>query len=114
MEAPEKLKPWDFGPLIPPSETAIEVFEKVLEHDPSADMRAVPNQWVLNERGITGQVASELESKIEALEAATTMPGELVEEIKIALFEEFAEPEDELAAAQSALHKVLAWHEGKG
>src|SRR5690348_10626363 len=41
------LKLDSFGPLKPPSEQAREVFAKVLENDPGADMKAIPNQWLL-------------------------------------------------------------------
>jgi hypothetical protein len=57
-----------FGPLKPPSDQALEVFAKVIENDPQADMRAIPNQWLLNERGVS-QVFSDniatLESRLD-------------------------------------------------
>lgn len=58
-----------FGPLKPPSEQAREVFAKVLENDSGADMKAIPNQWLLNERGVS-QVLSDniatLESRLDS------------------------------------------------
>jgi hypothetical protein len=54
-----------FGPLKPPSKQAREVFAKVIENDPNADMRAIPNQWLLNERGIS-QMFSERISTLES------------------------------------------------
>jgi hypothetical protein len=60
----------DYGPLIRPTPTAISVFEKTLEQNPCADMRAVPNQWVLNARRITSKVATELEADVAKLRDA--------------------------------------------
>lgn len=51
----------DFGPLKPPSKTGIEVFEKVLEDKPDADMRAIPNEWLIKERGLTARFGDQIE-----------------------------------------------------
>lgn len=69
-----------WGVLKPPSAQALEVFEKVLEHNPDADMKAVPNQWVLNARGITAKVAADFEDQIAALQRTQITP-ELRKEI---------------------------------
>lgn len=55
----------NYGPLKPPSAQALEVFAKVLENNPDADMRAIPNEWLLKERGISARFSeriSDLES----------------------------------------------------
>ena len=61
----EKNMP-DFGVLTPPSATAMEVFKRTLENNPDADMRAIPNQWLLKERGLSSQFSD----RIAELEAA--------------------------------------------
>jgi hypothetical protein len=63
----------DYGLLKPPSAQAIEVFEKVLENNPDADMRAIPNQWLLNERGLAERLSTESEIMREALEEIIKM-----------------------------------------
>ena len=50
-----------YEPLKAPTVVAQEVFEKVLEHNPDADMRAVPNQWVLDERALTDQLGAQID-----------------------------------------------------
>ena len=68
----ERLREQRFGPLVPPTAGAIAVFETVVMNSPTADMRAIPNQWLLNERALTSKVAEELETEIERLRAAAT------------------------------------------
>lgn len=65
--------------LKPPTPGAEEVFAVILEDDPYADMRAVPNQWVLNERARTGEVAADLEEKITQLRTLLSATVELAE-----------------------------------
>lgn len=55
----EKIQGAAIGVLKPPSEEAKAVFEKVLENCPVADMRAVPNQWLLNERARLAEIGEE-------------------------------------------------------
>lgn len=60
----------NYGPLKPPSAQALKVFAKVLENNPDADMRAIPNEWLLKERGISAEFSeriSTLESKLETV-----------------------------------------------
>lgn len=53
----ERLKP-----LTLPSEEARQVFLKTLENNPDADMRAVPNEWLLRERSIAGRAVADVDS----------------------------------------------------
>lgn len=65
----------DYGPLQPPTEQAIEVFYKVLETNLHADMRPVPNEWLLKERGLSQKLSdriAELEVENAELKAAAT------------------------------------------
>lgn len=55
-----------FGPLLPPSPEALEAYQRQAENYPESDMRAVPKQWLLNERSITERVAAELEKERDA------------------------------------------------
>jgi len=50
----------EYSPLTPPSKIAKRVFAKLLENNNHADMRAVPNEWVLKERGRTQNLAIEI------------------------------------------------------
>jgi predicted nuclease with TOPRIM domain len=58
-----------FGPLVKPSKDACFVFKKTLENNPSADMRAIPNEWLLNERSICAEAVYNVESRLSALQA---------------------------------------------
>ena len=49
-----------FLPLIPPSQTGREVFDRVKGQDAAADMRAIPNQWLLDERGLSSRLGNDL------------------------------------------------------
>lgn len=57
-----------YSPLIAPSEDAREVFAKVVENNPDADMRAIPNQWLLDERALTEKVAIDLDGRAPAVD----------------------------------------------
>jgi hypothetical protein len=58
-----------YGILKEPSDIAKEVFQKTLENNPDADMRAIPHQWLLNERGISGKLGD----MVDDLEAANAL-----------------------------------------
>jgi hypothetical protein len=60
----------NYGPLKPPSAQALEVFAKVLENNPDADMRAIPNEWLLKERGISAEFSERLSALESNLRAA--------------------------------------------
>ena len=45
--------------LVRPSETAEKVFAAFKEQNPHADMRAIPNEWLLNERALSAKIAEE-------------------------------------------------------
>lgn len=79
----------EWGLLKKPSTQALEVFEKVLEHNPDADMKAVPNQWVLNERGIMAKVAADFEDQIAALQRRQITPELIDQIIEIAEIDDF-------------------------
>ena len=76
----ERLRGQRFGPLVPPTAGAIAVFETVVMNSPTADMRAIPNQWLLNERALTSKVTEELETEIERLKALLETGREIVEQ----------------------------------
>jgi hypothetical protein len=60
-----------FGALQPPAEETAAIFHTLLRLDPKADMRAVPNQWLLNERGVSAVFKDNidtLERKLRDLE----------------------------------------------
>lgn len=66
-----------FGPLRPPSEIGREVYAKALEQQPDADMRAVPSQWLLDERAVSQKMAD----RAEAAEAEVARLREALEAI---------------------------------
>lgn len=68
-------------PLSPPTEQARQVFTKTLLNTPDADMRAVPNQWLLNQRGLSEKVAHDLEAEIETLHAEIARLREALQSI---------------------------------
>lgn len=50
-----------YEPLKAPTVQAQEVIEKTLENNPDADMRAIPNQWLLNERARADDFAAQVD-----------------------------------------------------
>lgn len=57
-----------WSPLLPPTKLAREVFMKVAEK-PDSDMRAVPNQWLKNERSMNSHCVDELQKENDDLRA---------------------------------------------
>ena len=54
-----------FGALKPPPARGLEEFAKLLESNPDADMRAIPAQWLLKERGVSAELADQLDAANE-------------------------------------------------
>lgn len=62
----------DYGPLKKPTAEAIEVFKKTLENNPDADMRPVPNEWLLRERSRCDEIGARLDQCETELERLRT------------------------------------------
>lgn len=91
LEVENKRMKAEIAPLIPPSKQARDVFRATLADNPEADMRPIPNQWLLRERAR----GDELNERIAELEAENKrLRGEL---------RRVCENADELAAQFASL-----------